>query len=108
MTSSPSHHHEPNNHHKEGDYIINWHQSYITSLASQSGSFLENLLGQIRSEIAKIQSDNNFIETKMHGPHHNLQILKKAERDLRILLDPIQELSDRLEKTAKRASNRLL
>jgi hypothetical protein len=104
-SSSFSSEHE--RHPEEGDYIINWHLSYITSLGTQGVSFLKTLSDQIKAEITKIQADAQFIESKLPGSHRHLKKLQKSECDLRILLDPLEEMRERLEKTARRAAQRV-
>lgn len=91
---------------EEGDYLIDWHNQYCAQLAFQTEAFLRNIIGQIRAELTKMRTDVTFIETKLPGPHRNIDRLKPTDRDLRRALDPLNELADQFRAIGSRAAKR--
>jgi hypothetical protein len=110
-SSQHSTEHEHDHHgerHEEGDHIIDWHLSYINSVLLQGEAYINSLRELLRAEIVKIKSDSEFVETKLPGSHHHLQKLRLADRDLRILLDPLEDIGNRLKRTGRRNAERMI
>lgn len=92
---------------EQGDYIINWHLSYAAQIALQAESFLRTFADQIKAELIKMKVDADYIKDNLPGKHTHILKLKNEDRDLRKVLDPVNELADQMRAISNRASNRI-
>ncbi len=92
---------------EEGDHIINWHMSYVSQISLQAETQLRAFADLIKGELIKMRTDADFIREKLPGPHHHINKLKNTDRDLRRVLDPVNELADQVRSISHRAANRI-
>jgi len=93
---------------EEGDYIINWHLQYCANVLLQAETQLKALSDLVKAELMKIKTDGQFIKENLSGPHQHLVRLRNEDRDLRTILDPINNLSDLLRLVASRSAERII
>lgn len=92
---------------EEGDYIIDWNNSYVCSLMNGAAINLTATADQIRSEITKIEADSSFITENLPGQHTHLLQLNKTKKDISDLLGKFTTLAALAKGVATAAAKRV-
>ena len=93
---------------EEGDYIVNWHLQYASTLLLQGDTNVQQIASMIKNELSKIKTDFDFVKKHHGGPHNNLMRLRATDRELRSLLDSLSEVSDKMRKLSAASARRII